>query len=898
MLRFLSIRSRLMFLTLLLVASLIVTNLVLIRQTRIQSDLIDQQARNIDVIVTADAAVHTFGNLKYWLTDRAVSQLILSEQRAKASFERLEKELETLAQALPGSTEGVAEQLDRLVTSAETAAEAYGRGDRLIGNSMLARGRAHILAVDSRLASVVSAVRAQARSTAAAALRQSGREIQVSLLVVALVTVAAIVLTILVVRSVVGPLRQLMRAMNAMSAGQMNVRIPTAGRDEVGRMAQVLSLFRDSVVGREKAERTEARLRQVIENISDGFALFDADDRLVLSNRQYREGMQREGLQSDQESLFSPGTPFEAILRATAKGGLIRQDSLDLETWISQRLDDHRDPSHPLVQQRRDGSWVQINEHKTVDGGTVIIYTDITTLKRREEELAEQADVLRGTLRTLRRQALTLEQLYDAVIVVDLNNHIIDWNTAAERVFGYTRAEMLGRTTACLYVNDEEAHRLQGEMAEAMERGERWVGECDNRRKDGSLVYIEAVVFRLFDEDGNAVSTIGVSRDITERKQAEDALRESQQTLRAVIDTLPAIVNVKDREGHFTLANPAQAAFYGLAPQDLLGKTLFEIADAEYAKRTQEKDQAVLETGAPIAGFDDPAKDVDGNLTTWFSTKVPLFGPGQQVTGVLTVAQDITLRKKAELALQQAKDEAELATRAKSQFLANMSHELRTPLNAIIGFSRLVIRRSKDTLEKRQFENMGKILASAEHLLALINDILDLSKIESGQVELRKTEVDLTPLIDQCLRNIEPLAASKALTLSRDSVEALPPIRTDPDKLKQILINLLSNAAKFTDKGRITVHGERRGSRIALSVIDTGIGIPKWEQESIFEAFHQLDSSTTRKYGGTGLGLSISRHLAQLIGGEIAVESAPGEGSRFVLTLPYDLADSIPKAAN
>ena len=236
--------------------------------------------------------------------------------------------------------------------------------------------------------------------------------------------------------------------------------------------------------------------------------------------------------------------------------------------------------------------------------------------------------------------------------------------------------------------------------------------------------------------------------------------------------------------------------------------------------------------------------------------------------------------------LQEANRRLEEASRHKSEFLANMSHELRTPLNAIIGFTRLVMRRSKEILPEKQYENLDKILISADHLLALINDILDLSKIEAGRMEVQPVSFELEALVDVCLRTVEPMVKSERLRLMKAMEAGLPPLSTDQDKLKQILINLLSNAIKFTEAGTITVTARQRDGHVEIAVADTGIGIPEEALELIFEEFRQVDSSSTRKYSGTGLGLSISRHLARLLDGDIIVKSTIGVGSTFTLTIP------------
>ena len=249
-------------------------------------------------------------------------------------------------------------------------------------------------------------------------------------------------------------------------------------------------------------------------------------------------------------------------------------------------------------------------------------------------------------------------------------------------------------------------------------------------------------------------------------------------------------------------------------------------------------------------------------------------------------------------ALEQQGRELAEASRHKSEFLANMSHELRTPLNAIIGFTRLVMRRAKDVLPAKQHDNLGKILTSAEHLLSLINTVLDLAKIEAGRVEVRASAFTLEPLIDQCLRTVEPMAR-EGVRLAKAVEPDLPELDTDQEKLRQILLNLLGNAARFTDGGSISVGARHQDGQIVLEVADTGCGIPPDSLALIFEEFRQVDSSSTRQHGGTGLGLSISRHLARLIGGDIDLASTVDVGSTFTLTFParYELPAVAPSLA-
>jgi signal transduction histidine kinase len=274
------------------------------------------------------------------------------------------------------------------------------------------------------------------------------------------------------------------------------------------------------------------------------------------------------------------------------------------------------------------------------------------------------------------------------------------------------------------------------------------------------------------------------------------------------------------------------------------------------------------------------------------NVRFPVLDISNEIVAVAGIDIDITAQKRSEAELaellrrvEMARDAATEAGSAKTRFLASMSHELRTPLNAIIGFTRLVSRNSAG-LPERQVDNLSKILVSAEHLLSLIDDILDLSRVEAGGLQLELAETPIPEVLREVTDSLEPLIDRPRVRLVVDAARGLPPVATDRDKVKQILLNLVSNAIKYTDDGLIAVRAEASDGRLTIGVSDTGVGIPADELGRIFDEFHRADTTGSRRRRGTGLGLTISRRLARALGGDVTVKSRPGVGSTFTLQLP------------
>ncbi|MBK7213821.1 MAG: PAS domain S-box protein [Bacteroidales bacterium] len=379
--------------------------------------------------------------------------------------------------------------------------------------------------------------------------------------------------------------------------------------------------------------------------------------------------------------------------------------------------------------------------------------------------------------------------------------------------------------------------------------------------------------------------------NVTDRKRTEEALRNREAYLKAIFNNIPYQMWLKDTKGNFLAVNEAFASAFGFENvEDMIGKTVDDIWEPEVAQRYRSQDEQVMSSRRLLNLEEKTEKD---GVTRWFEVyRAPILDKKGNLLGTTGIARDITNRKDADRALKKATEAAEAANSAKSRFLANMSHEIRTPLNAIIGMIGMLDNTSLDIPQKKILRNLN---TSSDSLFNIINDILDFSKIESGQLELEKTDFNIKDLVKKIYDTQEYKAEDKNIQFRYKIDPDVPPILSgDPVRLQQVLINLVSNAIKFTREGRVElsctlVSRENNMNKIRFSVEDTGIGISHDHLSKIFESFQQEDESITRTYGGTGLGLPISKQLVELMGGTLAVESSKDIGSNFYFLI--DLAD-------
>ncbi len=757
------------------------------------------------------------------------------------------------------------------------------------------------------------------------------------------------------------------------------------------------------VEAKERAEKARSQLFDALAAIPDGFAIWDRDDRLVLANDRCRE------LFPGTDAVLAPGTPFETFLRTVSDQAICCPGN-----QLAERLERHRKAQGVFEERARDGRWLRISERRTSDGGTVTVWSDITALKERERALSES------------RQ--TLEAVIDSIPAIintkDLDSRYVMMNGYQATLYGISPEEAVGRTAAEIlgpaygaYTADLDRRVL--ESGEALPYFEESYPDAFGVRHTWLTTKVP-----LRNSDGCVTNIVTVSLDITDRKRVEEALRESErraaktrQQLLDAIESLTEAFALFDAEDRLVVCNQRYRDLFGdhadfirpgMTFEDILCGAVergliaharardedwvrerirrhrnpgepeeMQLSDGRWLRVTERRtsdggvvgvrtditeikrrerelarktsqleatfdniDQGVslIDAELRIAAFNRRFLDLLDFPHDLFQPGDPFekfirynaergeYGPGdveEQVRerierarrfephrfervrpdgttleivgkplpggGLVTTYSDVTAHKRAEAELLAAKEQAELANRAKSEFLANMSHELRTPLNAIIGFSELIGNQVFGPVGNEKYlEYIRDINSSGQHLLDLISDILDLSKVEAGKLELYEENVDVAATIESCLTLLRERAESAGVSISCHLPKALPRLFVDERKLKQILINLLSNAVKFTPEGgrvalRVAV-GPRRG--FVIKVSDTGIGIAPDDIQRALAPFGQVDSALSRRFEGTGLGLPLTKALVEMHDGRFEIESTPGVGTTVIVRFP------------
>jgi PAS domain S-box-containing protein len=529
-------------------------------------------------------------------------------------------------------------------------------------------------------------------------------------------------------------------------------------------------------------------------------------------------------------------------------------------------------------------------------------HTDITERKKTQEALAKERNQLR----------VLMDNLPDSIFVKDTEGRFLINNAAHQEILGArSLEEVVGKTDFDFFPPElAEAYREDEQLV--IHTGQPLVNRQEKVvDRAGRTHWVLTSKVPLRDDQGAVIALIGICRDITLLRTAEEKLWEAQALYQSLVENLPIQVFRKDLEGRFTFGNRLFGEILGRPVGEVIGKTDFDVCPRELAEKYRRDDQRVVATGEifeDVEAFQRP----DGRRAFFHIMKVPVRDAQGRITGTQGICWDETARQQAEEALRAAKEAAEAANQAKSEFLANVSHEIRTPLGAIIGMTDLLL----DTvLTAEQRENLEIVKKSAESLLAVLNDILDFSKIEASRLELEQLPFRLREVLGAALDTLALPAHRKGLELlGRVAPDVPEELIGDAGRLRQVLVNLIGNAIKFTEKGEVVVEVKRGSAEVRVpheapaplvascvlhfSVRDTGIGIPADKREMIFRPFAQADGSLARKYGGTGLGLAITTRLVEMMQGRVWLESEPGQGSTFHFTARFALpAHPEPAAA-
>jgi PAS domain S-box-containing protein len=640
-----------------------------------------------------------------------------------------------------------------------------------------------------------------------------------------------------------------------------------------GQLLGFAGISRD-ITARREAEQTRQRLASIVRYSHDAIISESLDGVITTWNR----GAELTFGYTEAEAVGKPITPlawpgYEEDMRE-----LLRRVGNDETVERYETLRRHKDGRRLVVS-------LTLSPVRD-DAGNLIgiskIARDVTEQKR-QEELAD-------------RQSNLLDQAYEPILVRDHTDRIVYWNKGAERLYGWTAGEAVGRVSHEL-LQTAFPEPLE-EITRKLARDGRWEGELIHRvRKGGRVTVLSRWIRELGLAEPHVMET---NIDMSERQQrlaAEEAAR-LERRFRQLLEAAPDAIVEVSADGRIVLINRVAEEMFGYLRDELLGQSV-DILVPEAIRRTHYRHRdSYLEnpkTRPMGTGLELHARRRDGTL---FPVEISL-SPMQTEGGmhVTAVIRDVTERKRSEkdvrrlqqqytTELEARNRESERANRLKSEFLASMSHELRTPLHTIIGFAELLQEGHDGDLNERQQRFVGHIRRDSEHLLELINDVLDLSKVEAGQLTLKKEIYPLARSVDEALEAIRPGAVAKGIRIEetgqRDAM-----VDADPLRVKEMLYNLLSNAVKFTPEGgRVWVETHEETGFARVTVGDSGIGIPTEEQENIFDKFYQVGNTTRGVREGTGLGLSITKELVQMHGGWIEVESKPGEGSRFTFALP------------
>jgi PAS domain S-box-containing protein len=733
------------------------------------------------------------------------------------------------------------------------------------------------------------------------AFRASDKLIDYLIILASIVLALSVFAAYLFSLSITKPLNALSNSASMLAEGNLKSAITLRTKDEIGKLAEHFDAMRlklkesfdelETKVSERTAEAnaTTLQLNQALSNVPVGILMLDENLNFVINNSRYTE------LLEIPANLTEKGKPFEDVILYNAKHGLYGEG--DEKEIVQNRINQIKShETYTTTITTSTGKSIELNHTKMSDGRLVMIANDITALKEKEEHLKSQNLELQNIQNDLKESEQKIGKIIqsspDAIITINRKGIIDLFSKSAEEIFGYYKEEVEGKNIKILMPKSialEHDYYLEKYIpgSESTIVGTKRIVE--GLRKDGSTFPCELSVEEVW--LGEEMLFIGLVRDITKRIKLENQLKENAVFQESLINAVPNQMFVIDRECKFTAFNDAFEKAFGLKKEDYLGKTVLDMKFMPLAERKKhfQRDQELIARGG------EEREEITLEFANGMEHSCILIRRnfdlhGKESGGLLSLLIDITELRDMEREIIRARERAEQANQAKSAFLANMSHELRTPMNAIIGYSEMLAEEAEDEGLEDMLSDLNKITAAGKHLLSLINDVLDLSKIEAGKMDLFLETFSIGDMVSDVANTASNLVAKNnnefVLVISDDIGE----MHADLTKVRQNLFNLISNAAKFTKEGTIKLDVSREVidnvQWIKLAVSDSGIGIPEDKLGHVFKEFSQADESTTRDFGGTGLGLSLVKRFCEMMGGSIEVESKVNVGSTFTIRLP------------
>ncbi|OEJ69646.1 PAS domain S-box protein [Magnetovibrio blakemorei] len=621
---------------------------------------------------------------------------------------------------------------------------------------------------------------------------------------------------------------------------------------------------------RDRASRAEQNLTDAINSMPEGFVLYDQDGKLVICNSRFRNDY------GYTQAQARPGVHFMDLgLIDVMQGNVVVPEGYkNADEYLQIRLKYRIKLEGTFQVILKDGRQLMTQDRRTSSGGLVSVQTDITKIKQTED-----------ALRSSERKFWSIFHASPSLMTISVlkDGQFLDVNAKWVEVMGFDYTEAIGKTSTQLEVWHSSLAREQ--MLRAFTKDGvlvNYEARMQTRAKEMRDFLMSGVRMHIDGED----ALLLVYHDITERKRMEAALQQSERDVRAILDNIVEAFYRTDKKGRFTMCSAGVIKLLGYEPDELVGTPVSAIYVDASGRDEFLKQLAVR--GGRIENYEIQLRRKDGT-TVWAATNsYYYYDDDGEILGVEGTSRDVTWQRQAEQDLLIAKELAENANAAKSDFLSGMSHELRTPLNAIIGFSQMMAYQDSDSLTPKQREYIDIISRSGEHLLTVINEVLDLASIEAGRTSAHLEAISATAVIDDCIELVRTLSAEKGVLLVRDYGDTpVPLVWVDRTKFKQVLINLLSNAVKYNvDGGRVDVMvSVAPGNCLKIDVTDTGHGLTEAECQDLFQPFQRLHAQDG-DVEGTGLGLVLAKRMIEAMHGDIQVSSTPGVGSTFTVKVP------------